>query len=64
MSTSRSAKSDVKILVVGNPANTNALSERLAALGQGPADLARLYRTFTANADAFRKESTAHEHDA
>jgi hypothetical protein len=33
----------------------------LAALGASDMDLLRLYRTFNANADAFREESRAHE---
>jgi sulfhydrogenase subunit delta len=41
--------------------NTVSLSSRLAALGASDMDLLRLYRTFNANADAFREESRAHE---
>ena len=41
--------------------NTALLSSRLAALGASDMDLLRLYRTFNANADAFREESRAHE---
>ena len=41
--------------------NTASLSSRLAALGASDMDLLRLYRTFNANADAFREESRAHE---
>ena len=41
--------------------NTVSLSNRLAALGASDIDLLRLYRTFNANADAFRQESRAHE---
>jgi coenzyme F420-reducing hydrogenase gamma subunit len=41
--------------------NTSSLSSRLAALGASDIDLLRLYRTFNANADAFREESRAHE---
>ena len=41
--------------------NTVSLSGRLAALGASDIDLLRLYRTFNANADAFREESRAHE---
>jgi sulfhydrogenase subunit delta len=41
--------------------NTVSLSNRLAALGAADIDLLRLYRTFNANADAFRQESRAHE---
>jgi coenzyme F420-reducing hydrogenase gamma subunit len=41
--------------------NTASLSSRLAALGASDVDLLRLYRTFNANADAFREESRAHE---
>jgi sulfhydrogenase subunit delta len=41
--------------------NTVSLSNRLAALGASDIDLLRLYRTFNANAEAFRQESRAHE---
>ena len=41
--------------------NTSSLSSRLTALGASDIDLLRLYRTFNANADAFREESRAHE---
>jgi coenzyme F420-reducing hydrogenase gamma subunit len=41
--------------------NTVALSERLAGLGMEPAELQRVYRTFNADADAFREESERHE---
>ena len=41
--------------------NTASLSSRLAALGASDMDLLRLYRTFNANADAFREESRAYE---
>jgi sulfhydrogenase subunit delta len=41
--------------------NTASLSSRLAALGASDMDLLRLYRTFNANADAFREESRAHD---
>jgi sulfhydrogenase subunit delta len=41
--------------------NTPALDRRAAELGAAPLDLVRLYRTFNANADAFRTASQAHE---
>jgi coenzyme F420-reducing hydrogenase gamma subunit len=41
--------------------NTIALSRRLAGLGLQAADLKRLYRTFNANALAFRNESERHD---
>jgi coenzyme F420-reducing hydrogenase gamma subunit len=37
------------------------LSRRLAELGDDPAQIARRYRTFNANADAFREESARHD---
>ena len=40
--------------------NTHALSERLAALGLSRPQLLRLYRTFNADAAAFRSESERH----
>ena len=41
--------------------NTESLSAWWSKLGVGEADLLRAYRSFNANADAFRKESEAHE---
>jgi sulfhydrogenase subunit delta len=41
--------------------NTVSLSRRLERLGLKPADLKRLYRTFNANAPAFREESERHD---
>jgi len=41
--------------------NGPALSERLAALGLAPAQIARLYRGFTAEAPAFREEAARHD---
>ena len=41
--------------------NTESLSVWWSKLGVGEADLLRAYRSFNANADAFRKESEAHE---
>jgi coenzyme F420-reducing hydrogenase gamma subunit len=41
--------------------NARALSERWKALGAHPEDIVRAYRSFNAFADAFRKESDAHE---
>jgi sulfhydrogenase subunit delta len=41
--------------------NAPALSARLAALGTDEVDLVRVYRTFNADAPAFREESRAHE---
>jgi coenzyme F420-reducing hydrogenase gamma subunit len=43
-----------------NP-NTSALAARLVALGAGRDDLVRAFRGFNAGAEAFRKESEAHE---
>ena len=43
-----------------NP-NTAALSARFGELGMEATDLVRTFRTFTAGAEAFRKESEAHE---
>lgn len=40
--------------------NTPSLSRWLAHLGMDPRALERVYRTFNANADAFRKESDRH----
>jgi coenzyme F420-reducing hydrogenase gamma subunit len=42
-------------------ANTAALAAELRELGVGETDLLRVFRTFNANADAFRVESSAHE---
>ncbi|WP_435099590.1 oxidoreductase [Arhodomonas sp. AD133] len=41
--------------------NSAALSDWLAGLGVDRTDLCRVYRTFNANADAFREESERHE---
>ncbi len=41
--------------------NTRALSEQWKALGKTSQDLLRAFRTYNAYADAFRKESDAHE---
>lgn len=41
--------------------NTASLARRWSELGASSADLVRVFRTFNANAEAFRKESTAHE---
>jgi len=41
--------------------NTAALSRWLAALGQDPRGIQRAYRTFNANAPAFRAESEKHD---
>jgi coenzyme F420-reducing hydrogenase gamma subunit len=41
--------------------NTAALATRWTGLGAPPAELVRVFRTFNANAAAFRKESDAHE---
>lgn len=40
--------------------NTAALAGQLLALGQSGRDVHRLFRTYNANADAFRKESDSH----
>jgi sulfhydrogenase subunit delta len=42
-------------------ANTASLTRQIAQLGLGERELAELYRSFNANADAFRKEGDAHE---
>ncbi|WP_456426707.1 NADH-quinone oxidoreductase subunit B family protein [Rhodocaloribacter sp.] len=42
---------------------TASLASRFEALGMGHADVARAFRLFTANAEAFRHESEAHEHE-
>lgn len=41
--------------------NTESLSGRLVQLGMNRQDVARLYRSFNADADAFRSESEKHE---
>ena len=41
-------------------ANTGSLATRLTALGMAGPDLIRLFRTFNANAPAFREESARH----
>lgn len=41
--------------------NTRALSEQWKALGKTPKDIVRAFRTYNAYADAFRRESDAHE---
>lgn len=43
--------------------NAPSLSARLAALGMSREERVRIYRTFNANADAFREESLRHEQD-
>ncbi|NNE46495.1 MAG: oxidoreductase [Rhodothermales bacterium] len=47
----------------GDGANTEALGRWLASNGSQPRDVARLFRTFTAAARAFRRESEAQERD-
>ena len=42
-------------------ANTSSLARRLLADGLEPVDVTRLFRTFNANAPAFREESLAHD---
>lgn len=42
-------------------ANTASLTKHIKELGLGERELAELYRSFNANADAFRKEGDAHE---
>ena len=42
-------------------ANTTSLAERLAADGAAPAQLVRLFRSFTAGSPEFAKESAAHD---
>lgn len=42
-------------------ANTASLTGRLREVGVTPVDVSRLYRTFNANAPAFRKESKAND---
>ncbi|MFV1980496.1 MAG: oxidoreductase [Rhodothermia bacterium] len=41
--------------------NAASLAKRMAELGVDDAGLTRIFRTFTANAEAFRKQSTIHE---
>jgi coenzyme F420-reducing hydrogenase gamma subunit len=41
--------------------NTRALVEQWKTLGKSPQDIVRAFRSFNAYADAFRKESDAHE---
>ena len=43
-------------------ANTSALASQFRAFGLEAVDITRLFRTFNAGAEAFRKESEAHEH--
>ncbi len=42
--------------------NTASLAKRWAELGASPADIARVFRTFTAGAEAFRAEAEIHDH--
>lgn len=42
-------------------ANTSSLAERLSADGAAPAQIVRLFRSFTASAPEFAKESAAHD---
>jgi sulfhydrogenase subunit delta len=42
--------------------NTPSLSKQWVTLGKVPPDILRAYRTFNAQAEAFRKESEAYEH--
>jgi coenzyme F420-reducing hydrogenase gamma subunit len=42
-------------------ANTSSLARWLLAGGLEPVDVSRLFRTFNANATAFREESLAHD---
>jgi len=42
-------------------ANTASLSRQIAELGLGERELAELFRSFNANAEAFRKEGDVHE---
>ena len=44
--------------------NTASLARRWSDLGATAGDLVRAFRTFNANAEAFRKESQSHEPDA
>jgi sulfhydrogenase subunit delta len=41
--------------------NTSSLSARMAELGAEEVDLVRIYRTFNAGAQAFRRASESHE---
>jgi hypothetical protein len=41
--------------------NTASLARRLSELGVSETGLVRAFRTFNANAEAFRKESEDHE---
>lgn len=41
--------------------NTDALASSMSELGVGETEMKRLFRTFTANAAAFRRQSTIHE---
>jgi hypothetical protein len=41
--------------------NTASLARRWSELGASEDGLVRVFRTFNANAEAFRKESEAHE---
>jgi coenzyme F420-reducing hydrogenase gamma subunit len=41
--------------------NTSALAARLSATGSAPPDLVRLFRSFNADAEAFRRESETHD---
>jgi coenzyme F420-reducing hydrogenase gamma subunit len=40
--------------------NTAALAAQLAAMGKSEAEITRLFRSFNANAEAFRKEGDSH----
>jgi coenzyme F420-reducing hydrogenase gamma subunit len=42
--------------------NTGSLSHWWGRLGVKEADVVRAFRTFTADAEAFRREAQAHEH--
>jgi coenzyme F420-reducing hydrogenase gamma subunit len=42
-------------------ANTASLAARLSADGAKPADVVRMFRSFTAGAPEFAKESAAHD---
>jgi coenzyme F420-reducing hydrogenase gamma subunit len=46
---------------VGTTPNTTSLAERLRVLGMPERDVMRVFRTFNAGAEAFRKESQRHE---
>jgi coenzyme F420-reducing hydrogenase gamma subunit len=43
-------------------ANTAPLAREFAELGMAPRDIARLFQTFNAGAEAFRQEAEAHGH--